>query len=214
MRLVPSEHQKKFRIVRCGVDLKNFQRVSKSQNNVPHILCVGRLTKNKGQHILLQTCFELKQSAQHFHLTFVGDGEDRESLENLTAELDLKSQVTFTGSVGQEKIKEFYKKADLFVLPSFAEGVPIVLMEAMAMGVPVISTNITGIPELIEDGKSGFLTFASDIGDLKQKMMFLFTNPNLRAEFTKNARKTVELNYNIGKNCKQLAEVFERERKL
>lgn len=211
MRLSPSEHWHKFRIVRCGVNLEDFALVPEAKNKVPQMLCVGRLTKNKGQHILLQACVKLLQKGKKFHLTLVGDGEDRGSLEDMAFELGLRNCVTFAGSVGHEEIRKLYAKAELFVLPSFAEGVPIVLMEAMAMGVAVVSTNIAGIPELIKEKNSGHLVFASDVYELAEKIEAELYDSILRDVFRNNARKTIEEKYDIDKNSRQLAKIFEQE---
>ena len=211
MRLSASEHWHKFRIVRCGVNLEDFAPAPEAKNKAPQMLCIGRLTKNKGQHILLQACAELMKTGKKFHLTLVGDGEDRGSLEDMVLEIGLKNHVTFTGSVGHEAIRKLYAQADLFVLPSFAEGVPIVLMEAMAIGVAVISTHIAGIPELIKEKKNGHLVFASDIQDLAEKIEAMLYDQTQRQLYRANARKTVEAKYNIITNGRQLAKIFNKE---
>lgn len=209
LRLAENKSRSKFRIIRCGVNTEIFTPNPPPENEIPEILCVGRLTKNKGQATLLQACAKLSQKGKDFHLNLVGDGEDRSLLENMVVELGLQDQVTFAGSVGQMEIKKYYQKANAFVLPSFAEGIPIVLMEAMAMGVPVISTHITGIPELITEGENGYLVFASDVIALAQKLENILAEPALDKAFRDKARQTIEDKYDIKKNYRQLAEIFQ-----
>ena len=132
MRLVPHEIWARFHIVRCGIDPAVFAPRPDPGNEIPEILCVGRLVPAKGQHILLEACALLRDVKVAFHLTYVGGGEDRDSLEKLSRELNLTKFVAFTGPVGQDQVHEYYDRADVFVLASFAEGVPVVLMEAMA----------------------------------------------------------------------------------
>ena len=119
------------------------------------ILCVARLAPVKGHAILLKVVEELALRGHDVHLTLIGDGPLRKSLEQLAEVMGISGRVTFLGSVGQDVIHTHFAKADVFVLPSFAEGVPVVLMEAMAAKCPVIATRINGIPELIEEGVTG-----------------------------------------------------------
>ena len=201
-RLVPHDMWSKFHIVRCGVDTTVFSTQAPPNNTVPEMLCLGRLVSAKGQHVLINALRLLKEKGILFHLTIVGDGNDRTSLEMLTSEFGLNASVQFTGAVGQEMVHEFYNNADIFVLPSFAEGVPVVLMEAMAKGIPVISTNIMGIPELIENGKDGILIAPSDVDGLAHSLEVLLSNSELRAHLGNNGRRKVENLYNLDSNCK------------
>ena len=209
-RILPFAEWGKTHIVRCGVDLERFAPRPEPENPVPEVLCVGRLTPAKGQHILLAACQELRLRGTPFHLTLVGDGPDRASLEGLAQELGIEGTVTFTGAVGQGDIHAYYDRADLFVLPSFAEGLPVVLMEAMAKQIPCISTRITGIPELIEDGQNGALVAASDSVELADRMETLLAGPDLRLRLGERARETVESTYDINRNCERMAQLFER----
>ncbi|HEV3228196.1 MAG TPA: glycosyltransferase, partial [Solirubrobacteraceae bacterium] len=122
------------------------------------VLTVGRLIPLKGHNIVIEAIEQLNRRGVPTQLTVVGDGPSRQRLVELAKEADLLDrQVRFTGAVGQDTIRDLYSEADVFCLASFGEGVPVVLMEAMAMGLPVVATRIMGIPELVEDGVSGVL---------------------------------------------------------
>ncbi|RXK85031.1 colanic acid biosynthesis glycosyltransferase WcaL [Chlorobaculum sp. 24CR] len=211
MRISEVERWNRFHIVRCGIDPELYAPRPEPANAVPELLCVGRLTPAKGQHILIEACAMLDKAGVPFHLTFVGDGPDRESLQNYTRTNGLDRKVTFTGALGQDKVREHYDRADIFVLASFAEGVPVVLMEAMAKEIPVISTRITGIPELIEHEQDGLLAMPGDPEDLARQIRTLLENPALRRQFGKAGRQKVIAMYNQHQNNDLLAEHFKNE---
>lgn len=208
MRLVPHTLWSKFHIVRCGVDPDRYGPLPEPARAGGEILCVGRLVPAKGQHVLLEACVHLKDEAIPFHLTFVGDGQDRLSLEQLAHRLGLNDRVTFTGAVGQDQVMNYYDGADIFVLPSFAEGVPVVLMEAMAKEIPCVSTRITGIPELIDDGVDGLLVAPADVEGLAQSMLKLLTDPELKQRIGCNGRRKVLEKYNLDANCRMMANLL------
>jgi glycosyltransferase involved in cell wall biosynthesis len=162
----------------------------------------------KGQHILVRACDELKRHGIRFHLVFVGDGPDRVSLEARVENLGLQEEISFAGAVGQDKIHRYYDQADVFVLPSFAEGVPVVLMEAMAKEIPVVSTRITGIPELVENHVSGILVPPSDVKALSDAIQTLLSSVERRRILGQNGRKAVLERYDLGANCQTLARLF------
>ncbi len=208
MRITPHEHWKNLHIVRCGVDPDNYSPAPERNNAVPGILCVGRLVPAKGQHILLQACRQLKNENIPFTMTFVGEGEDRDSLEKYSREEGLTDQVFFAGAQGQDKIQNYYNSADIFALPSFAEGVPVVLMEAMSKELPVISTYIAGIPELIKHNQTGLLADAGDVESLALNLKRLISDPLLRAELGAAGRNQVMARYHLHNNNKKMASLF------
>lgn len=208
MRLVPHEYWSRFGIVRCGVDPEVYLPRPEPKKEFPEILCVGRLVPAKGQHILIKACSKLKNRGEKFHLTFVGDGEDYSSLQSIVKQLGISDIISFTGAIGQEAVHRYYNQANIFVLASFAEGVPVVLMEAMAKEIASISTLITGIPELIEDGKDGVLVAPSNINSFADKLQELLNNKPLRRSLGKNGRQKVLLKYNLKENCKLMADLF------
>ena len=208
MRIIPYSMWGKLDIVRCGIDPDKFSPRPEPDNEIPEILCVGRLVPAKGQHILLSACGLLKKRGIQFSLVFVGDGEDRPSLEHLAQQLGISDQVTFTGAIGQDQVVEYYNRADIFALVSFAEGVPVVLMESMAKQVPCVSTNITGIPELIENSKTGMLLQPSDVEGLAHALETLITDKELRVKLGKQGRTKVIEDYNLSANCRMMADFF------
>lgn len=210
MRILDYDKWSHQHIVRCGVDGETFQPSTTKKRLTPQILCVGRLCPAKGQHILLESCAALAKKGIDFKLTLVGDGPDMKSLKRLSSSLGLTKQVTFTGVLGQQQVQEHYRNADIFVLPSFAEGVPVVLMEAMAMEIPVLSTRITGIPELIEHGQDGFLATPGDVDELTLYLNRLLYYPILRKRLGRTSRKKVLTYYNQETNNRQLANIFKR----
>ncbi|WP_035238082.1 glycosyltransferase family 4 protein [Desulfobacter vibrioformis] len=208
MRIIPYSMWEKLDIVRCGIDPDTFSPRPEPDNEIPEILCVGRLVPAKGQHILLSACGLLKKRGIQFSLVFVGDGEDRPSLEHLAQQLGINNQVTFTGAIGQDQVVQYYNRADIFALVSFAEGVPVVLMESMAKQVPCVSTNITGIPELIENSKTGMLLQPSDVKGLAHALEILIADKELRIELGKQGRTKVIEYYNLSANCRMMAGFF------
>ena len=211
MRISEPAKWDKFHIVRCGVNPDLYSVREEPHNPIPNILCVGRLVPAKGQHILLEACRVLKQEGLQFNVTIIGEGPDSSSLEQFTTINNLKDIVTFTGVLGQNTVRDYYDKADIFVLASFAEGVPVVLMEAMAKEIPVISTRITGIPELIEHEHDGLLATPGDADDLARQIRKLLKNPELRCVFGRAGRKKVISLYNQHINNKQMVNLFHEE---
>ena len=208
MRITSYPHWHNAHIVRCGIDPDQYAPAEPAANPTPRLLAVGRLCPAKGQHLLLKSCALLRDQGQEFTLTLVGDGPDRASLEQLCHELNLDDRVRFCGALGQDEVRTEYRQADIFILPSFAEGVPVVLMEAMAMEKPVISTRITGIPELIEHGHTGLLATPGDVDDLTGQIRTLLADPAQGKSLGRAARQQVIAHYNQASNCSKLAHLF------
>jgi colanic acid/amylovoran biosynthesis glycosyltransferase len=201
----------KLEVARLGVDPSLYAAARKSTAAAPFtMLCVGRLTPAKGQHLLLEAMARLRERGEQVQLVLVGDGPDRVSLQALAQQLQLEEIVTFCGALNQDEVKAAYQRCDAFVLPSFAEGIPVVLMEAMAFGLPCVSTRIAGIPELITDGENGFLTSPSDIEDLVSRLHLLINDPELRARLGASGRARVCDAYNLDTNITLLDTVFRR----
>ncbi len=211
MRLSPNEHWDKITVAPLGVDVQMFSPPPSNQRETGtlNILCVGRLNAAKGIHLLLEAVAALQQEFDSLRLTLVGDGEERVSLQALTESLGIGDRVTFAGAVNQENILPYYYQADILCLPSFAEGVPVVLMEAMAMEIPCVASRITGIPELIDDGKDGLLFTAADVQALTTTLQRLLADPSLRAGIGEAARHKVVAQYNRDNNFNALARLFE-----
>jgi glycosyltransferase involved in cell wall biosynthesis len=209
MRITEHDLWTGFHIIRCGIDPEVYTARSLPGNEVMQLLCVGRLVPAKGQHILIEACSRLIERGACLHLNFVGGGQDMESLQQLSRELGIEQHITFAGAMGQDKVRGYYDRADIFVLASFAEGVPVVLMEAMAKEIPVVSTRITGIPELIEHGRDGLLATPGDVNDLAAQIAVLLEDDGLRERLAKAGREKVKRLYTTEINNKALTEIFQ-----
>jgi glycosyltransferase involved in cell wall biosynthesis len=152
---------------------------------------------------------DLLRKGRRVACTIVGDGPERVRLQQLATALGIDSIVSFAGYVDQDKIQAYYDRANAFVLASFAEGVPVVLMEAMAKSLPVIATRITGIPELIEDGQNGLLVTPARVDELVAAVEKLIDDPDLRRRMGQQARIQIETHFNvvtIGRQVRTLLE--------
>jgi glycosyltransferase involved in cell wall biosynthesis len=168
-------HWEKLRIVHCGVDPALYDRPrAETEDQRLHLVFVGRLAPVKGLRVLIEALLAARRT--DVRLTIVGDGEERATLEAMAAPLG--EAVRFTGYQSQEEVAGILATAHAFVLPSFAEGVPVVLMEALAAGLPVIATRITGVPELVEDGVSGLLVPPGDAQALAAAIDRLAARPD------------------------------------
>jgi colanic acid/amylovoran biosynthesis glycosyltransferase len=210
MKLSPPCNWSKFEIVPLGVDLGVFAPEPVRPTHDPfRILCVGRLVPAKGQHVLIAAIDRLVKRGRRVHLHLVGDGPDRSSLEKEANCRGIAKHVVFAGSVNQDRIGQFYRDADAFALASFAEGIPVVLMEAMAMGIPCVSTMITGIPELIRDGIDGLLVMPSDDRGLAEALERLIDDEALYRGLAESGRRRVAEKYDLEKNIERLSRVFD-----
>ncbi|MEQ9000880.1 MAG: glycosyltransferase family 4 protein [Coleofasciculus sp. B1-GNL1-01] len=196
MLFAPTDTWNRLHIVHCGVDPALFNLVSHNQPG-KQLLYVGRLAAAKGLPVLLESLAMLKSSHPEIILTVVGDGEDRAELEQMTARLELNNNVKFVGYKSQAEVREYMQETDVFVLPSFAEGVPVSLMEAMAAGVPVVTTQIAGVSELVENGVSGYIVPAGDSTTLADRIKTLLTEPQLRSQFGTAGREKIEKEFNL-----------------
>ena len=209
MKLAPTAQWNKFEICPLGVDVAHYEAKPAERRDAPFtLLCVGRLTPAKGQHILLQACAALRDWGRDFRLVIVGSGPDEAALKAMVARLQLERQVHFTGALNQDEVRTWYRQSDVFALPSFAEGIPVVLMEAMASGLPCVTTRITGIPELIRDGIDGFLVTPSDVEELADTLAMLMDDPELRGELGRAGCARVAEHYDLADNVARLGRIF------
>ena len=138
----------------------------------------------------------------------MGSGPDAQELRGIVSKNNLDELVIFTGDLNQAEVKGWYRESDVFALPSFAEGVPVVLMEAMASGVPCVTTRITGIPELIRDGIDGLLVTPSDVVELVNTVAVLMNDKSLRLKLGEAGRARVSDRYNLQQNVVRLSQIF------
>ncbi len=208
MRLSPAIHWEKLIVSRLGVDAAVFSpRSSRRTPEIFEVLCVGRLTPSKGQRLLISAVERLTQQERRVRLRLVGAGPDEASLRQCAA-AGTEETIVFEGAVNQDRIRELYRTADLFCIPSFAEGIPVVLMEAMAMEIPCVSTCITGIPELIRDGIDGLLIAPSDLEGLVSALATLIDDADLRERIGRSGRTRVLEQYDLNRSVEVLAGIF------
>lgn len=210
LTLMDEAEWSKVHVVRCGVEPAVFEVAPARPATGPlRILCVGRLVHLKGQSLLLEAIAELRDEGIAAELVLVGDGPKRAALERQAERLAVSDAVEFAGAVGQDEIPARYRAADLFCLPSFAEGLPVVLMEAMAVGLPVISTRIMGIPELVEDGVNGWLIAPARVDELVAALRDAAeTSADRRAELGRAGRRRVLEEFDVHRSGARLADLF------
>jgi glycosyltransferase involved in cell wall biosynthesis len=211
MKLSPPAQWSKFEVAPLGVLVDEFApRPAPPPSDCFEILCVGRLVAAKGQHILLAAVERLTREGRRVRLRLAGDGPDGDALQADARRRALGDAVVFEGAVNPDRIREIYASADLFALASFAEGIPVVLMEAMAMEIPCVATFITGIPELIRDGVDGLLVAPSDDAALARAIARLMDDAELRHRLARAGRRRVVECYDLERNSARLAEIFRR----
>jgi glycosyltransferase involved in cell wall biosynthesis len=210
MSITDYEEWEKLRIVHCGIDPDVFGPVQRTRRSGEplRILCVGRLVAVKGQAVLLEAVADLRGRGMAVHLTLVGDGPSRGALERRAAELGLAEHVTFTGPLGDDRMPGFYAAADVFCLPTFAEGLPIVLMEAMATELPVVTTPVAGIPELVEDRVTGRIVAPADAEGLADALEELARDPKLARRLGAAGRQKVLEDFDIRDAATELERLF------
>jgi colanic acid/amylovoran biosynthesis glycosyltransferase len=202
-------------VVHCGVDTEFFRAPKTAAPERPFsILCVGTLHEVKGQGYLVEACRLLAESGADVACILVGDGPDRAALLGQIAGSGLEGRVTIAGRRTRAEVAELLGRAHVLVSPSVPtaegkrEGIPVVLMEAMASGVSVVASGISGIPELVEDGKTGLLVPPRDPGALASALSRLHDDPGLRERLARAGRETVEREFDVRKNAGELVRRF------
>jgi glycosyltransferase involved in cell wall biosynthesis len=208
MYLSGPQYWQRLHVVHCGVDMKRYPYAVPRQEAGLSVLCVGRLVPQKGLDILVEAVDGLARRGVDIRLMLVGSGPLEASLRLKVRHLDLEDRVRFEGAVGQDDIGRYYAEADLFCLPSFAEGVPVVLMEAMATGRPVVATRVAGIPELVDDGVSGLLVAPGSVEQLVRALERLASSSELRERMGLAGRQKVEQEFDARHCAEQAADVF------
>ena len=207
MFLSSPEIWERFRVVHCGVDVSSY-KAPDVQPNRARIVFIGRLTAAKGLPVLLEAFAGVRRVAPAASLVLIGDGPLREDLVSRTGELGLADAVEFRGLQSQEQVRELLRQADILALPSFTEGLPVVLMEAMAAGIAVVASGIGGISELIEDGISGLLVRPGDPEQLAHCLVELLSDVSRRTRIAEVARKVVERDFDVNIETAKLYRAF------
>jgi glycosyltransferase involved in cell wall biosynthesis len=213
MRLVAPLHWEKMHVVRCGVPFDRLPLREPEGRNATTLICVGRLSPEKGQAGLLRAFAEVRERHKDLKLRLVGDGPERSALEGLAAELRLCDDISFLGRMTESEALAEIARSDMLVLPSFMEGLPIVLMEAMALGVPVVASRVAGIPELVEDGVGGLLFAPCDWNDLARSIEKLISDKALGAALADHGKRKVADEFDVRKSAAILSRLFRQAAK-
>lgn len=221
--VVPPQLQAKVRLIHHGVNLAGFRPLEAEEAGreppgagLPQIIAVGRMVEKKGFPDLIRACAELRQRGLAFGCTLYGDGPLEAELRALVAELGLAGTVALPGACSQQQLIPHLQRADVFALASFVtddgdrDGVPNVLVEAMACGVPVVSTRVAGIPELVRHGQNGLLVAPRNVGALADALAELLGDAPRRQAMARAARRTVVEEFDLQAAARQIAGLFER----
>lgn len=210
--------EQKIVVHRMGIDMSKFHfspRESKKNDKV-RLLSIARLIEKKGIQYAVQAVAEVLRNHPHIEYSIIGDGPLKTSLEGLIERLNIGNKVRLLGWKQQEEIIELMKNTDIVIAPSVVsedgdeEGIPVVLMEALAQGIPVLSTRHSGIPELVQDGESGFLVPERNVNALAEKLAYLVKHPEVWQKMGRTGRGYVEKYYDIDKLNDILLELYQR----
>ncbi len=213
MRIASPEAWPRFDVVRLGIrpELLPPRPSRANDGSAPvRLVMVGRLVPAKGPMLLLEAFRKARAAGAAVTLTLVGDGPVRPEIERFLKEHGLCDVVTLAGALNHDQTLAAVAAADLFVLASFAEGIPVALMEAMALGVPCISTLVAGIPELIVSGRDGILVPAGSVEALTEAILQLARDPEQRQRLGESGRQQVLREYLLDTNLQKLAETWTR----
>ncbi len=208
MRLVDPKHWNKFRIVRAGIEPPRLERKPRPPGDKPLLVCVARLSPEKGHGGLLQAFAQLIREGIEAELELVGGGPEQERIEALIAELEIGPHVTLRGQVGEHEALEALSRATLGVLSSFMEGLPVVIMEALSMGVPVVAPCVAGIPELVEHGVSGLTFPPGDWDSLANALRLMLRDRELRERTAAEGHRRVQEEFLVERSLEPLIEAF------
>jgi glycosyltransferase involved in cell wall biosynthesis len=204
-------------IVYCSLDTDHFRPLFKQSGDGPiHILSIGRLIEKKGFEYLVDACAVLAESGLPFQCHIVGDGPLQEALQARIDDHGLQDQVTLLGALEQAQVLELYQKSDIFVLACIVaddgnrDGLPVVLIEAMSCELPVITTPVTGIIDLVQHGQSGLLVKERDIFALAEALQKLIKDEQIRRQLGKQARQKVLKDFQIQRSTAKLAAIFRK----
>lgn len=203
----------KLRRIYNGLDLQRFA-YAPPRPDAQHILAVGRLVEKKGFHILIESIRLLHRAGRNVTCRIVGQGEEQENLAFQIADAGLEASVRLIGPLSQEDVVREMRSVAVLACPCVVgadgnrDGLPTVLLEAMALGLPCIATGVTGIPELVRDGETGLLVPEGDPEALAEALLSLLDSDQMRRDVSQAGRRLMESNFDIAKSAAELREVF------
>jgi glycosyltransferase involved in cell wall biosynthesis len=206
----------KTEIVRCGIEPSYYQTVSQNVANSKQleIISVGSLQPYKGHIYLVKACAELMKRDIPFHCRIIGGGDLRPMLDHAIQENHLEGRVELMGPRKQDEVSQFLQKANSYVQPSVVthtgkmEGIPVALMEAMASRIPVVATSISGVPELVRPGETGWLVPPEDVDALADALAEIYRNPVEARRRADLGQKWVLEEFELSSNVRKLASLF------
>jgi glycosyltransferase involved in cell wall biosynthesis len=213
----------KTEIVRCGIEPSYYQHARQNGNgksNQLDIISVGSLQPYKGHIYLVQACAELVRRGVPFQCRIVGGGDLKPMLERAIQESNLERHVELLGPHTQDEVSQFLRTANCYVQPSVVthtgkmEGIPVALMEAMASGIPVVATAISGVPELVRPGETGWLVPPEDVHALADALSEIHANPAEAARRADLGQKWVVEEFELSSNVRKLASLFDHSQFL
>ncbi len=206
----------KVEVIHCGVDPAAFAPTARRSDGPLRIVAIGTLHEVKGQIHLIEACHRLAERGIAFTCRFIGEGPDRDALQARIDQYGLGDRVTLVGRMTSDAVAAELAAADVLAAPSVPtkggkrEGIPVVLMEAMASGLPVVASRLSGIPELVTDGVSGLLVSPGDADAFAKALATLATDPALRARLGAAGRETVMREFDVDRNAATLADRIRR----
>eukprot|EP00456_Euglypha_rotunda_P050722 TRINITY_DN40850_c0_g1_i3.p1 TRINITY_DN40850_c0_g1~~TRINITY_DN40850_c0_g1_i3.p1 ORF type:complete len:293 (-),score=27.00 TRINITY_DN40850_c0_g1_i3:181-1059(-) len=212
MRIVAPSHWGKMGVVRCGIDLAVLPKARPHLGGAPaKIICVGRLSPEKGHFGLLDALAGIASQGVEFEVIIVGDGPTGTSIKLRAAQLGLLGRIRFAGALAESDTLAEISAADLLVLPSLMEGLPVVLIEAMALHRPVVASQVAGIPELIDDSGAGLMFTPSDWDDLARKLSAMIAARGGWQRMGDAGRVRVEEEFRVELSAARMARLFSGE---
>lgn len=197
--------ESKMTVIRCGIDFDRPELfIKRKKNIVPQILSVGSLIPRKNHTALIKVCAMLRRNGLNFVCKIIGDGSEKVHLEAEIVKKQLEKNVMLLGAKTHDEVFKELLRSDVFVLTSVSEGIPVCLMEAMAMGVPVVSSNINGIPELLDHGINGYLVNPTDIMGFSERIAMCLDR-TLVSGYEKTYSK-----FNLKKEVQKLLAIWEK----
>jgi glycosyltransferase involved in cell wall biosynthesis len=214
--------ERKTHVVHCGVDFELVDRFRQGnhenahsaaaatieKSNRPLIVSVARLHHEKRLDVLVRACGRLRDQHVDFHCCIVGEGEERRSLTDLIRSMGLDDRVQLLGALTQEEVFRLLLRSAVKVLPSRSESMPVVLIEAMALGIPVIGPDIRGVSELIDHGVNGFLIQPEDVDGMADLIKNLLTDEDLRIRFAAKGMEKVRRGFNLRHETDKLVKIW------
>lgn len=209
----PEALKAKLVVVRNGLDTDRFRPCPHPLGVPPCIIAVGRLVETKGFHTLVAACSLLRDQGQPYRCLIIGEGPEDGRLKNMIKDFDIADRVILKGKLPPDVTMSYYQQADILAMPSCvrnqdADGIPTVLIEAMAMEIPVVGTRVSGIPELVLDGETGLLIAPDDAAALAAALARLIQDQDLARRLARAGRDLVVSQFNSEKSARQLRDLF------